>query len=100
MDLKTAAALHRDGRLAEAVAAYRQILAADASNGHATHLLGIVLGQLGRTDESLQFLEKASHLLPASPELLSNLAAMGRREGEAISTVSGGVQAARRRGAM
>ncbi len=66
MDLTTAVALHRGGRLAETEAAYRRIVAADASNGHATHLLGIVLGQLGRMDESLELLQKASRLLPES----------------------------------
>jgi Flp pilus assembly protein TadD len=75
MDLKTASGLQAAGRLAEAEAAYRLVLAGQPANGQAMHLLGVVLGQLGRPAEALESLEKASRVLPESPELLGNLAA-------------------------
>jgi Flp pilus assembly protein TadD len=64
MDLKTASGLHAAGRRAEAEGAYRQVLAAEPSNGQAMHLLGVVLGQVGRPAEALESLEMASRLLP------------------------------------
>ena len=45
--LKAAVALHQSGRLAEAAPLYQQVLAADASNAEAMHLLGVLHHQQG-----------------------------------------------------
>ena len=43
--LERAAALHRSGRLIEAEALYREVLAADAQHFDALHLLGVLRHQ-------------------------------------------------------
>ncbi len=47
--LATAVQHHQDGRVAEAEALYRQILAAEPDNSEALHLLGVLSLQQGET---------------------------------------------------
>lgn len=82
MDLKTASACHRSGRLAEAEQAYRQILAADPTNPHANHLLGILASQTGRDREAVALLRRAVDFSPQNPEFHTNLAAALGRAGQ------------------
>jgi Flp pilus assembly protein TadD len=47
MTVNDALALHHAGRLAEAEAAYRQVLSAQPNQYHALHFLGVLKAQQG-----------------------------------------------------
>jgi predicted O-linked N-acetylglucosamine transferase (SPINDLY family) len=55
---------HRAGRLKEAEAIYRQILAQDPQDAEALHLLGVLMAQTGRPEEGLSLIE---HAIAGSP---------------------------------
>jgi tetratricopeptide (TPR) repeat protein len=80
--IERAFALHQNGRLAEADALYRRILAATPSDFRTQLLLGILLCQEGRHAEALPVLDAALAANPNSDLGLLNrgnaLAAMGR----------------------
>jgi protein O-GlcNAc transferase len=77
-------ALHQIGRVAEAEAVYRSVLARDPRQFDALHLLGLVLYQRGRLGEAHDLLSQAVELRPRSPQaltlLMAALLAMGRLE--------------------
>ena len=50
---------HQNGRLAEAEALYRRILAADSRHADALHLLGLIGHQVGRNDVAVDLIGKA-----------------------------------------
>ena len=50
---------HKNGRLAEAEALYRRILAADSRHADALHLLGVICHQVGRNDVAVDLIGKA-----------------------------------------
>ena len=64
---------HQAGRLAEAEALYRKILAADAKHSDAMHLLGLIIADLGRRDEGISLIEQAIALRPDGYLYYSNL---------------------------
>src|SRR5262245_60626603 len=82
-------ALHQIGRIAEAEAVYRSVLARDPRQFDALHLLGLILYQRGRLGEAHDLLSQAIKLRPRSPQALTifmaALLAMGRLE-EALAT--------------
>ena len=51
--------LHRAGRLSEAEAGYRDLLAINPEDAEVLHLLGILRGQAGDLDEGLQLVQRA-----------------------------------------
>ena len=57
---------HRAGRLSQAEALYRKVLAVDPNHPEALHLLGVVAYQCGKIASALQLIEQA---LPALSEL-------------------------------
>jgi len=57
--LADAMAAQRAGRLADAEALYRQVLAATPGNAQALNLLGAVLGRTGRGEEGLALVKRA-----------------------------------------
>ena len=73
---------HRAGRLADAEALYRQILAAQPGHADALHLLGLVAHQSGRHDLAVEWIRQAIDLKPDYPIAHCNLAeacrALGR----------------------
>jgi len=71
----TALAWHRQGRLAEAEAAYRRVLALDAAHADAWHLLGVAALQAGRAAEAARCIQRALEIRPAFAEAYSNLGA-------------------------
>lgn len=79
---------HRAGRLAEAEAAYRAILAADPGNIDALHLLGVVAHQGGRQEQAAELIARSLSLNAGNAAAHSNLgvvlAAQGKPE-EAIA---------------
>jgi len=66
-------ALHQAGRLEEASAIYRRVLAADPSHAEANHLLGLVLHQSGRQDEAAELIAKAVRQMPFNAAYHANL---------------------------
>jgi predicted O-linked N-acetylglucosamine transferase (SPINDLY family) len=72
---------HQGGRLAEAEALYRQVLAQDPAHGGALHLLGLVAGQTGRTEVAIDLMERAIAVAPGVAEYHSNLGEAYRQAG-------------------
>ena len=72
--LAQARALDQQGRLPEAIVAYRQFLTIEPRNGDALQLLGIALARIGNTAEAVEALLAAAALQPSNPFLQANLA--------------------------
>lgn len=72
---------HQAGRLAEAERLYRDVLAADAENADALHLLGVLAQQLGRPAEGLALIERAVERQPGNAIFLGNLGVAYREAG-------------------
>jgi len=79
--LAAAVADHRAGRLAEAAARYRQVLAVDAANADALHLLGLTERHEGRTEVAVALIVRAIQLNPALVDARLNLANILRQQG-------------------
>jgi Flp pilus assembly protein TadD len=69
---EAAAALHRQGRLAEAEAAYRAVLARRRDAPLLANLASVLRG-LDRFDEAVALLEEAARAAPAHPDIRFNL---------------------------
>jgi tetratricopeptide (TPR) repeat protein len=86
--LAAAFELHRQGRLDEAEAGYRQVLKDDPANWQGLHQLGEIHLARGQYVEALQLIGAAMKANPASPEAASNYGFVLRhlkRDGEAIA---------------
>ncbi len=70
--LGRAVELHRMGLLAQAEAAYAQVLATNPRQAQAQHLLGVLRGQQGRYDEALKLIGGALKTQPNSAIILSD----------------------------
>jgi protein O-GlcNAc transferase len=68
--------LHRQGRLAEAEAHYRNLLAKSPEQFEALHLFGILKLQQGNLPEALTLISKAIEINPSSLDTRSNLVAV------------------------
>jgi predicted O-linked N-acetylglucosamine transferase (SPINDLY family) len=88
-NLQQAVALHQAGRLAEAGALYRDILANDPGNFDALHLLGVIFFQAGDNQKAVDLIGQAISLRPSSPAPYLNiglaLKSLGR-SGEALAS--------------
>jgi tetratricopeptide (TPR) repeat protein len=71
--LADAVRLHRAGKLGEAAARYRQVLAADPRNADALRLLGVIEAQAGNLDSALDLMKRAVKRAPKDPEAHYNL---------------------------
>jgi len=65
--------LHQAGRLNEAGAIYRRVLAAAPSHAEANHLLGLVLHQSGQHGEAAELIGKAVRQMPFNAAYHANL---------------------------
>lgn len=79
MNFQTALAHHQAGRLAEAEAMYRQILASQPQHADTLHLLGVLAAGSGRSEEGVTLISRAIVLLPGVAVFHSNLAVSLRR---------------------
>ncbi len=78
---QTAFAHHQAGRLREAEALYRQVLAAHPDNAEACHLLGLVAYQAGKQDIAEQLVSRAISLQGNRALFHSNLGAILKAAG-------------------
>ena len=82
--LQVAIGHHEAGRLAEADAAYRDVIRADPHNADALHFLGYVHFQRGEYREAIDLIARSLAVYPANPRALYNLGiarlAVGERE--------------------
>jgi len=79
---------HQAGRLAEAEALYRQILAAQPNHAEALHHLGLVALQTDRQDLSVKWIRQALVFNPNSPAAHSSLGEACRRAGRLDEAVA------------
>jgi Flp pilus assembly protein TadD len=64
---------HQAGRLGEAEALYRRILAGDPDHADSLHLLGVIAAQRGRNDAAIELIGRAVRLRPRNPDYQNNL---------------------------
>lgn len=69
--IKQALALHQSGRLADAEALYRRVLAQQANHVAAQHFLGLLLHQTGRS-EGVALIARSIKGAPNNPDFLNN----------------------------
>ena len=67
-----AVGFHRNGDLAQAERAYREVLANSAGHAGALHLLGVVMLQTGRLASGVELIDKALAIKPDSVEAFNN----------------------------
>jgi predicted O-linked N-acetylglucosamine transferase (SPINDLY family) len=72
--LQDALQLHQQGRLGEAEARYRQILALQPRHPDALHLLGLIAMSAGHFDTGIDLMQRSVAANPAQPAVLLNLA--------------------------
>jgi predicted O-linked N-acetylglucosamine transferase (SPINDLY family) len=81
--------LHQAGRLAEAEAVYRQVLATDPGNAQGLHLLGALANQVGQHAAAVELISQAIQIEPTLASFHSNLGVayqnLGRLE-EAVAS--------------
>lgn len=82
MSLDDALALHRAGRLAEAEAAYRSLLAVHRGHPDLLRFLGLLRHQQGHAAEALDLLERAVDLCPESADGRRALALLLDKRGD------------------
>ncbi len=73
--LASARALHQQGRLAEAIPLYREVLTLEPRNVEALQLLGVALASVGDFERATVLLSGAAQLTPNSAAVQANLAA-------------------------
>lgn len=86
---------HQAGRLAEAEAVYRQILARQPRHGNALHLLGLLAHQTGHSGEAVKLIARAVELMPADATCLSNFSEVLRATGRFDDAIATGQNAVR-----
>ena len=62
---------HRAGRLPEAEAAYRRVLAAQSEHPEALHLLGVIAHQVGHNERAVELIQRA---IAGNPKVYKELA--------------------------
>jgi tetratricopeptide (TPR) repeat protein len=80
--LETALGHHQAGRLAEAEAIYRQILAADPAHADSLHLLGMIEHERGRHDIAVSMIRAAIAIHRNEAAYHSNLGAIYQTQGK------------------
>ncbi len=76
-----AIANHQQGRLEQAEAGYKGILAAQPKHAESLHFLGIIAQQRGDLDGGVALVRQALEVRPVYPEAHSNLGLMLRQQG-------------------
>lgn len=80
--MQSARTHHTAGRVREAEALYRQVLAQQPDHAEALHLLGMVAFRCGQAGDALRLMERSVALAPNSAHFLTNLAEVTRGVGQ------------------
>ncbi|MDP9173774.1 MAG: tetratricopeptide repeat protein [Planctomycetota bacterium] len=80
--VELAFSVHQAGRLPEADAMYRQILAQEPNHPDVWHLRGVVAGQAGRPDLAVEMIRRAIALEPRVADYHSNLGQFLHQQGK------------------
>lgn len=91
--LERALACHREGRLAEAEAAYRGILEREPSHPDALHLLGLIEHQRGNAATAAELIGRAIACRPDAPHFHNSLGTVLRASGRAEDAIAAFVRA-------
>jgi tetratricopeptide (TPR) repeat protein len=86
--LEKALGLHRAGRLAEAEAMYRQILAADPHHADSLHLLGMIEHQRGHHETAIELIGQAIAVNSSQAAYHSNLGTVLQTQGKLDEAVA------------
>ncbi|MDP9173887.1 MAG: tetratricopeptide repeat protein [Planctomycetota bacterium] len=86
--LQLAGAHHQAGRLADAEAIYRQILAHDPNHPETLQRLGVLACQANRPDIGENLITRAIQLEPANPEFHNNLGTLLRTQNRMIGALA------------
>lgn len=81
-ELTAAIADHQAGRLGQAEAGYRRILASQPHDPNALHLLGVLASQQGRLDAAVELIGQALAQAGRHPLMLCNLANVLKDQGD------------------
>jgi uncharacterized protein (TIGR03032 family) len=73
-------ALHRKGKVDEAVRAFRECLARDPAFPNARYNLGVALGDAGQLDEAIEHLERVVELEPERADAFNSLGFVASRQ--------------------
>ena len=79
--MQRAVALHRDGRIDQAVADYAAVLAREPRHPDALQFMGVAKMQTGQNDEAVELLQKAVASHPGSSQAQYNLGLAMREVG-------------------
>ncbi len=82
-----AVALHEGGKLEEAAAIYRSVLAANSGHADARHLLGVVLHQQGDHVQARELIEQAIAANPRNAAYYVNLGMVLRAQGKRAEAI-------------
>jgi protein O-GlcNAc transferase len=80
--IQVAVGQYQAGRMNEAEAICRQILAAQPDNANALHLLGVLIGQSGRIEEAENLIRQAIVAAPGNPVFYCSLGTFQEKRGE------------------
>jgi tetratricopeptide (TPR) repeat protein len=72
---------HNHGRIDEAESLYRQMIALEANDPRALHLLGVIASQRGDKPGAVQLIRRAIEIAPLAPEYHSNIALVYLEQG-------------------
>ena len=86
--LSSGMAHHSAGRLAEAEKTYREILAADARNPDALHLMGVLALQVNKPAAAVDLIGQAIRVHPGNAVYFSNLGSALRRLGRTDESIA------------
>src|SRR5215469_7195373 len=80
--IQRAVAAHQQGDLEAAERNYRVVLSAEPRHADATHFLGLLLHQRGRSTEALSLMQRALQFAPTNPLFHNNLAGVYEQLGQ------------------
>jgi len=79
---------HRAGRIPQAAAGYRQVLAMQPDHADALHLLGVIAGQSGRPDDAIKLIRRAIAAAPDNAIYHCDLAGFLHAHGQVDAAVA------------
>ena len=88
VNTEQALALLQQGRLQEAEAAYRELIAGGEANQITYGNLAAICGMTGRYEETIELLKKTLDINPNNPENLNNLGAAYKEQGDLASAIT------------